>query len=183
MLTAVAHAIWFALVSILPQHHDAHFRSVCSGTSLPLELFLTTDTDAAPSVQSWGNSTASYSESNPRSETPSEFVVPSLWRTCPNLIGPFIYPTAPQTRSVACRAMPQSHVAPHHPVCPRAQSTRIICQCRLLNETIRGRGHLQSLRIYMCPAYKVPCFITERNSIAPVRGPSHLIALEVIIHS
>ena len=42
---------------------------------------------------------------------------------------------------------------------------------------------LQSLRIYMCPAYKVPCFITERNSIAPVRGPSHLIALEVIIHS
>jgi len=42
---------------------------------------------------------------------------------------------------------------------------------------------LQSLRIYMCPAYKVPCFITERNSIAPVRGPPHLMALEVMIHS
>jgi len=69
-----------------------------------------------------------------RSETPSEFVVPSLWRTCPNLIGPFIHPTAPQTRSVARRAMPQSHVAPHHLVCSRAQLTRVICQCRLLNE-------------------------------------------------
>ena len=48
-----------------------------------------------------------------------------------------------------------------------------------------GRDHsaVQSLRIYMCPAYKVPCFITERNSIAPVRGPPHLMALEVMIHS
>jgi len=79
---------------------------------------------------------------HPRPETPSEFVVPSLWRICPNLIGPFIHPTAPQTRSVARRAMPQSHVAPHHLVCSRAQSTRIICQIRLLNEEIRGRGHL-----------------------------------------
>jgi len=42
---------------------------------------------------------------------------------------------------------------------------------------------LQSLRTFMCPAYKVSSFITERNSIAQVRGPSHLIALEVIIHN
>jgi len=64
--------------------------------------------------------------------------VPSLWRTCPNLIGPFIHPTAPQTRSVARRAMPKIHVATHHLVCSRAQSTRIICQCRILNESIHG---------------------------------------------
>jgi len=82
--------------------------------------------------------------------TPSEFVVPSLWRTCPNLIGPFIHPTAPQTRSVARRAMPQSHVAPHHLVCSRAQSTRIICQCRLLNEEIRGSGHLSGATARLC---------------------------------
>jgi len=77
--------------------------------------------------------------------------VPSLWRTCPNLIGPFIHPTAPETRSVARRAMPQSHVAPHHLVCSRAQSTRIICQCRLLViEENRGRGHLSGATARLC---------------------------------
>jgi len=89
-------------------------------------------------------------ELHPPSETPSEFVVPSLWRTCPNLIGPFIHPTAPQTRSVARRAIPQSHVAPHHLVCSRAQSTRIICQCRLFDEEIRGRGHLSGATTRLC---------------------------------
>jgi len=83
-------------------------------------------------------------------ETPSEFVVPSLWRTCLNLIGPFIHPTAKQTRSVARRAMPQSHVAPHHLVCSMAQSTRIICQCQLLNEEIRRRGHLSGATARLC---------------------------------
>ena len=87
---------------------------------------------------------------HPRSETPSAFVVPSLWRTCPNLIGPFIHPTAPQTLSVARRAMPQSHVAPHHLVCSKAQSTRILCQCRLLNEEIRERGHLSGATARLC---------------------------------
>jgi len=77
-----------------------------------------------------------------RSETPSEFIVPRLWRTCPSLIGPFIHQTAPQTWSVACRAIPESHVAPHHLVCSRAQSTRIQCQRRLLSEEMRGRGYL-----------------------------------------
>ena len=90
------------------------------------------------------------SASDSRSETPSEFVVPSLWRTCPNLIGPFIHPTAPQTRSVARRAMPQSHVAPHHLVCSRAQATRIICQCRPFNEEIRGRRHLSGATARLC---------------------------------
>jgi len=85
-----------------------------------------------------------------RSETPSEFVVASLWRTSLNLIGPFIHPTEPQTRSVARRAMPQSHVAPHHLVCSRAQSTRIICQYQLLNEEIRGRGHFSGATARLC---------------------------------
>jgi len=47
----------FLLVSVLPQHHlmriasnDAHFRSVCLGTCLPLTLILTTETGSAPSV-------------------------------------------------------------------------------------------------------------------------------------
>ena len=89
-------------------------------------------------------------ELHPRCETPSEFVVPSLWCTCPNLIGPFIHPTAPRTRSVVRRAMLQSHVALHHLVCSRAQSIRNICQCRLLNEEIRGRGHSSGATTRLC---------------------------------
>jgi len=34
---------------------------------------------------------------------------------------------------------------------------------------------------FIC-VYRVPCFITEHNSIAPVRGPPHLMALEMMIH-
>ena len=50
----------------------------------------------------------------------------------------------------------------------------------LLWTSLFKREHtvIQSLRIYMCPADKVPCCTTGRNSIAPVRGPSHLLALE-----
>ena len=51
------------------------------------------------------------------------------------------------------------------------------------NVGYKSACQVQSLRIYMCPAYKVPCFITEHNSIAPVRGPPHLMALEMMIHS
>jgi len=51
-----------------------------------------------------------------RSGTREEFVAPSLWRWFGNLIGQFFRQAAPQTRIVVCRAMPQSHVAPHREV-------------------------------------------------------------------